>query len=104
MTEGSCPSKMAAIKKKPLAKISARAHDIRSGNSRCCTCCMNRKPLFHYNQLRKHIWMDPTIVDNSVISWIRIISSLCYLIGERLAIRNETILEIAIRGRIEDLR
>jgi hypothetical protein len=35
------------MKKKPTAKIIARAQDILSGTSRCCTCCMYRNP-FRY--------------------------------------------------------
>jgi hypothetical protein len=38
---------MAAMKKKPTPKIIARAHDMRSGSSRCCTCCMNCNPFQH---------------------------------------------------------
>src|SRR5437660_75405 len=68
---GSCPIRMAATRKKPTPKIIARAHEIRSGISCCCTLCMNCDPpshtLKHYRQFRQHAWMILAIVDDGMI-------------------------------------
>src|SRR5579883_2167780 len=119
MYPGSCPIRIAAMKKKPTAKTSALAHDIRSGNSCCCTCCMDRNPFQRsknsktplrsverrsdtafmvLSSAQQHTGMDLTIVDEHMIR-VGIIGSLSHRIG-KLAIRLYQIAD----ARVKDVR